>query len=118
MDKTYIVPPNSDERDTLIRITAIRNSSLTFMIDSVVKTLTLYKFDYFDTRITSSQLCIIESASPVSVTAFGLGSNNSSIGDPSMTIVPGINQNLDYYRLVVPSGYDRNYVSIMIKDRS
>lgn len=65
VDKTYIVPPNSYERDTLIRITAIRNSSLTFMIGSVVKTLTLNKFDYFDTRITSSHLYVIESALPV-----------------------------------------------------
>lgn len=52
------------------------------------------------------------------VTAFGLGSKNSWIGDPSMTIVPGINQYLDYYRIIVPSGYDRNYVTIMIKDGS
>lgn len=35
-----------------------------------------------------------------------------------MTIVPGINQYLDYYKIVVPSGYDRNYVSFMIKDGS
>lgn len=52
------------------------------------------------------------------VTAFGVGSKNSWSGDPSMTIVSGINQYLDYYRIVVPSGYDRNYVSIMIKDGS
>lgn len=35
-----------------------------------------------------------------------------------MTIVPEINQYLDYYRIVVPSGYDRNYVTILIKDGS
>lgn len=33
-----------------------------------------------------------------------------------MTIVPGINHYLDYYKIVVTSGYDRKYVSIMIKD--
>lgn len=97
------------------RLSYNSDKKLKFMIDSVVKTLTLNKFDHFDTRITSSQLCIIESSSPVLVTAFGLGSKNSSIGDPSMTIVPGINQYLDYYKIVIPSGFDRNYVSIMIK---
>lgn len=33
-----------------------------------------------------------------------------------MTIVPELDQYLDYYKIVAPSGYDRNYVSIMIKD--
>lgn len=73
VDKTYIVPPHSNQRDTLIRITAVRNSSFTFMIDSVVQTLTLNKCDNFDTRITSSQLRDIDSASPLLVTTFGLG---------------------------------------------
>lgn len=51
------------------------------------------------------------------MTSIGLGSRNSvtAMGDPSMTIVPGINQYLDYYKIVVPPGYDHNYVSIMIK---
>lgn len=51
------------------------------------------------------------------VTSIGLGSKNSAtaIGDPSMTIVPGINQYLDYYKIVVPPGYDHNYVSVMIQ---
>lgn len=35
-----------------------------------------------------------------------------------MTIVPGINQYLDYYKIVVPLGYDQNYVSVMIKGSS
>lgn len=35
-----------------------------------------------------------------------------------MTIVPGINQYLDYYKIVVPLGYDYNYVSIMIRESS
>lgn len=35
-----------------------------------------------------------------------------------MAIVPGINQYLDYYKIVVPSGYDNNYASIIIKSES
>ena len=49
------------------------------------------------------------------VTAFGLQSRMSHLGDPSMTIVPGINQYLDYYKIVVPTGYDKNYVSVMME---
>lgn len=38
VDKTYLVPPNSDERDTTIRITAIENSNMTYKIGSVSHT--------------------------------------------------------------------------------
>lgn len=47
VDKTYLVPPNSDERDTIIRITAIENSNITYKIGSVSQTLTLMKFNFF-----------------------------------------------------------------------
>lgn len=36
------------------------------------------------------------------------------MGDSTMTIVPGIRQYLDYYKIAVPYGYDHNYVSIII----
>ena len=53
------------------------------------------------------------------VVNFGLKSKTlEDLADPSMTIVPGINQYLDYYKIVVPSGYDINYVSIMITEAS
>lgn len=37
------------------------------------------------------------------------------MGDHSMTVVPGINQYIDYYKTVVPFGFNYNYVTIMIK---
>lgn len=45
-------------------------------------------------------------------------SNSSTLGDPSMTIVPGINQYLNYYKIPIPTGYVHNVVSIMIKESS
>lgn len=118
VDNIYIVPPNMDDRDTVIRITAIESTNITYMIGRLTQTRFLYQFDSFDTKIASNQVCFIESESPILVTAFGLGSNTPQLGDPSMTIVPGINQYLDYYKIVVPLGYDYNYVSIMIRESS
>lgn len=115
VDDTYIVPPNMNDRDTLIRITAIENANITYMIGSVTRALSLYKSDSFDIKISSSQTCFIKSETPILVTAFGLQSSSSTLGDPSMTIVPGLKQYLDYYKIVVPAGYDHNYVSIMIE---
>lgn len=46
IDKQYIVPPNSNDRDTLIRITAIENANISFMIGGVFQTRSLNKFDF------------------------------------------------------------------------
>lgn len=118
VDKMYIVPPNSDDRDTLIRITAIENANITYVIDNITHDQSLNQFDSLDTKISNNQTCFIESETPILVTAFGLQSKSSTLGDPSMTIVPGLNQYLDYYKIVVPSGYVHNYVSIIMTNSS
>lgn len=35
-----------------------------------------------------------------------------------MTIIPGINQYLNYYKIVIPNGYVNNFVSVTIKESS
>lgn len=35
-----------------------------------------------------------------------------------MTIIPGLNQYLDYYKIIVPTGYERNYISFMMRSSS
>lgn len=118
VDKMYIVPPNSDDRDTLIRITAIENANITYVINNITHDQSLNQFDSLDTKISNNQTCFIESETPILVTAFGLHSKNSRLSDPSMTIVPGLNQYLDYYKIYVPAGYNHNYVSIIITSSS
>ena len=115
VDKMYIIPPNSDDRDTLIRITALESSNLTYSIYDVDHTVSLEQYHTFDTKISSNQTCFIRSQKPVLVTIFGLHHVSSRFGDPSMTIVPGVNQYLNYYKIVVPTGYTKSYVSIMMK---
>ncbi|XP_052692510.1 uncharacterized protein LOC128170778 [Crassostrea angulata] len=118
IDKTYIVPPNSDGRDTIIRITATHMSDVYYMIGNVIQTRLLERYDFFDIRISSNQSCYIKSTEPILVTGFGLHSNSSTLGDPSMTIVPGINQYLNYYKIPIPTGYVHNVVSIMMRESS
>lgn len=119
VDNMYIVPPNNDDRDTIIRITAIEKSDIFYMIGTANKRLSLYKSNSFDIQISSNQLCYIESTTPVIVTGIGLASKQVlNLGDPSMTIIPGINQYLNYYKIVIPNGYVNNFVSVMIKESS
>lgn len=115
LDKTYIVPPNSNDRSTKVRITATENTNISYTINGITQTVTINKLDSFDTIISSRQACVIESKTPVIVTSFGLRSSSSTMGDPSMTVVPGINQYIDYYKTVVPSGFSFNYVTILMK---
>lgn len=119
VDNMYIVPPNNDDRDTIIRITAIDKSDIFYMIGAANKSLSLYKSNSFDIRISSNQVCYIESTTPVIVTGIGLASKQVlNLGDPSMAIIPGINQYLNYYKIVIPNGYVNNFVSVMIKESS
>ena len=118
VDKIYIVPPNSDDRDTLIRITALENCSFTYSVGNVNQTVSLQQYDTFDIKISDNQTCSIESQKPVLVTIFGLHSKSSDLGDPSMIVVPGVHQYLNYYKIVVPSGFINSYVSIMMKHSS
>nr|XP_022307178.1 IgGFc-binding protein-like [Crassostrea virginica] len=115
VDKVYIIPPNSDDRDTLIRIAALENCSFTYCVGNVNQTVSLDQYDTFDTKISNNQTISIESQKPVLVTTFGLYSKSSSLGDPSMIIVPGVHQYLNYYKIVVPTGYINSYVSVMMK---
>lgn len=118
VDNAYIVPPNFVGRDTIIRITAIEKSQIYYKIGSVNKTVLLYKSNVFDTRISSDQASFIESTRPVLVTGIGLTSKISNLGDPTMTIVQGIKQYLNYYKVVIPTGYVNNFVSLIIKESS
>lgn len=118
VDVIYIVPPNSDDRDTLIRITAIESAYITYVIDYVTHTRSVNKFDSLDKRITNNQTCFIKSETPILVTAFGLHSKIPLLGDPSMTIVPGLNQYMIYYKIFVPAEYSHNHVSVIITSSS
>lgn len=118
VDDTYIVPPNSVGRDTVIRITAIEKTEMYYVIGTVNKTISIDKTNFFDTRFFSNQTCLIKSTRPVLVTGIGLASKISNLGDPTMTIIQGINQYLNYYKLVIPTGYINNFVSLMIKESS
>lgn len=74
VDLIYIVPPNSDDRDTIIRITAIESANITYVIDNLTHTQSVDKFDSSDIKISNNQTSVIKSETPVLVTAFGLRS--------------------------------------------
>lgn len=115
LDNTYIVPPNSNDRNTKVLITAVDQSNISYTVDQTSHTVSLNKLDSFDIILSSRQTCVIESNTTIIVTSFGLSSQVSSMGDPSMTNVPGLHQYIDYYKTIVPYGFNYSYVTVIMK---
>jgi hypothetical protein len=58
---------------------------------------------------------VIQSKDPVLVTSYALGTSNVTAGGPYLTVVPGLNQYLPRYKVVIPTGFDNHYVAVMIR---
>lgn len=116
VDNIYIVLLNMDNRDIIICIVVIENINIIFVIGGVIYSWFLYKFDYFNIKILSSQICLFELEIFFLVIVFGLYLKRLLMGDLFMIIVFGINQYIDYYKIFVILGYDYNYFFIMIEN--
>ena len=114
LDTEYIVPPSPHDIVRFIVITAVNNTNLTLSINTQSEAYLLKEYTSLRGGLLSNEIYVLQSKEPVLVTVFGI-SDTTTWTEISMTIVPGINQYLDYYKIVVPTGYDHNYVSIMIK---
>ena len=66
--------------------------------------------EVFEKRPSSNQKICIESKQPLLVISIGWHPKTSDIGGPAMIITPGLNQDLDNYKIVIPFGYDFYYV--------
>ncbi|XP_062609941.1 IgGFc-binding protein-like [Saccostrea cucullata] len=115
LDNVFILPSHAEDRITVVRITAGKDTNLTYKINSTTSGgLTLHTGNSQEISIYTNQTCLIESEGPVLVTSVSVASATTNNGDPYMTIVPGIHQYIDYYKVPIPYGYSTNYISITI----
>lgn len=49
------------------------------------------------------------------VLSFAVRMGRGGQGDPYMSIVPGLNQYLSQYYILVPTGYTKNFLSVILK---
>ncbi|XP_056003477.1 uncharacterized protein LOC130049633 [Ostrea edulis] len=98
LDNQYVVPSFYNNTGTLIQVISEK---------------------YKNVEVTSNEITVLLSDRPVLVTAFGMGTpyggneiNNNH--DSYMTVIPGVHQYLNYYKVVVPGGYDENFLCVMI----
>ncbi|XP_048750593.2 IgGFc-binding protein-like [Ostrea edulis] len=114
LDNQYIVPPFYNNKGTLIQMVSGSQNSVNCRVGDRVSTWLLGDTEYKNVEITSREIAVIVSDRPVLVTGFGMGGSYH----PYMTVIPGVHQYLNYYKVAVPDGYDENFLCVMISSKS
>ncbi|XP_062574154.1 IgGFc-binding protein-like [Saccostrea cucullata] len=118
-DDVFIVPPNINRYQSLVRIIAPFQTKVTYTFGGMETTTTLLKTRYTDFTTRENEISLIQSAKPVLVNVFAAGSTKSQVyGDPYMMTVPGINQYLNQYIVDVPEGYNFSFATFIIRNES
>jgi hypothetical protein len=110
LDTVYIVPPNYKTFATLVYFLSEKNTTVT-MPDKTIKSIYPGRQSFH--TMFNNHAAVIKSAEPILMTSFTvayLGNYN-----PYWTVVPGVNQYLPRYKIVIPTGYNTNYIAVMIK---
>lgn len=116
IDTVYVVPPHLYS-NTKIRVIAIDKSCIFYNCTNKINRKSYERTEYFDIDISINGLCYIQSNEPILVASFGLSSSITNMGDPSMVIVPGIHQYQNYYKIIVPFGYNYSYITVIMGQR-
>lgn len=114
-DNEYIIPPFYNNSGTLIQVLSPFDSNVSTSTGNRTSTFHLNDNGHKNIKITENEVTIVKSDRPVMVTGYAMGSRSN---DPYMTVIPGINQYLDYYKIVVPYQYRENYLSVIFSTGS
>ncbi|XP_062587882.1 IgGFc-binding protein-like [Saccostrea cucullata] len=113
-DKQYIIPAFYGKLGTLFQMIRESQNSIKINEGRNSSTLHMNEKEFMNIEVTSVETTTVESDNPVLVTGFAMGSRNN---DPYMTVIPGVNQYVDYYNVVVPDGYVNNYICVIIQQK-
>ena len=118
LDNEFIVPPSLEFGGSKVRIVAAQKTHIEFFFDGQKKEKVLDPGTYQDARIYSDHSAYIKADKPIMVLGFAIRMNQKEEGDPYMSLVPGFNQYLSQYSIVVPVGYTKNFLSVILKEES
>nr|XP_034318233.1 IgGFc-binding protein-like isoform X2 [Crassostrea gigas] len=110
-DNEYIIPPFYDNSGTFIQVVSPFHSNVNTITGNSTSRYHLNDQEHKNITVTTDNVTIVKSERPVMVTGYAMG---SQFHDPYMTVIPGINQYLDYYKIVVPDQYRDNYLCVII----
>jgi hypothetical protein len=119
LDKQYIVPPFYNNAGTMIQVISEGQSSVKYRVGDRVTTWLLGAAEYKNVEITTNETATVVSDHPVLVTGFAIGGKVMDTAyDPFMAVIPGVHQYLSYYTVVVPDGYEENFLCVIIPSDS
>ncbi|XP_048751525.2 uncharacterized protein LOC125663269 [Ostrea edulis] len=108
LDTVYIIPPNINML-TAVLIVPQKNTTLFDHNDGYpVVTGNIYD------AIMLNNVLVRRSTDPILVTAYALN-EDLSVGGPYWTVVPGVNQYLPRYKVIIQNGWNANHIAIMIR---
>ncbi|XP_062591587.1 uncharacterized protein LOC134253091 [Saccostrea cucullata] len=114
LDSLYVVPPFYNNRKTLIQVISLNQTFVNCSIGQNVSRWHLNAQQYKNLEVTNEITALI-SKLPVLVTGFGMGNGGFN---SYLTVIPGVNQFVDYYKITVPAGYMENFISVIIPEES
>ncbi|XP_061196026.1 IgGFc-binding protein-like [Saccostrea echinata] len=109
LDDIFIVPPKFNAK--VIRVLSPRNTTVQISKGNATKSQEIYQNVPYDIPIDEEECIVIESESSILATMIAFGSTPG----PFIAIVPGINQYLTRYKVLVAEGYPISNVAIMIE---
>ncbi|XP_053383507.1 uncharacterized protein LOC123540518 [Mercenaria mercenaria] len=116
-DKIYIAPPTPPKEAYELRVTKT-NSSVSGQICFHNQTSYYCGNDSTISMRMGNRPTVIVSDNPISVVQFGFGNGYplSGVGDPFMTVIPGLGNFLNNYSFAIPNIYRnaQNHLSIII----
>ncbi|XP_061185206.1 IgGFc-binding protein-like [Saccostrea echinata] len=116
LDNMYIVPPNYNSKETILKIVSPFDNRIIYKIGHKQTEKSLKQSGYFEITFLHDEVVVIDSEKPVLVTGFATGSDFT--GDSYMITVPGIRQYTDKYLVTVPVNYEKSYIALMVEEKS
>ncbi|XP_078340777.1 uncharacterized protein LOC111107180 [Crassostrea virginica] len=115
LDTEYIVPPSLETSGTRIRMVASQRTRVEFFFNGGKREKILEPGTYKDAEFHGEHSVHLKADKPLMVLSFAIRMARGGEGDPYMSLVPGFNQYLSQYFVLVPGGYTKNFLSIIMK---
>ncbi|XP_048751529.2 IgGFc-binding protein-like [Ostrea edulis] len=112
LDTVYIIPPNYNRFLTYILYLSKDNTTITSMNNDTIPITGGKRYDYI---MLNEVVMVIRSADPILMTSYAVQYLPLGEHNPYWTVVPGVNQYLPRYKTVIQSGWNNNYIAIMIR---
>ena len=114
LDDKVIVAPSLEFGGSKVRIVAAQKTYIEFFFDGQKKESLGFR-NLPGCKNLQRSFRLHQSSEPIMVLGFAIRMNQQEEGDPYMSLVPEFNQYLSQYSLVVPGGYTKNFLSVILK---